>query len=146
MGSVACALTTSAIAGANDVQHELPYPESEGIRSIPVEIILTLVTCGLYGLYWYYKQMETMNAWLDRDEYNFLVWLILTVVTCGIFGVYYAYKMAQGINEVQEEEGLRVNRDLTVISLLLTLIGLGIVTMAIQQSEINKFYDATANV
>jgi hypothetical protein len=128
------------------VSERYPYPSSEGVRSIAVDIILTLVTCGLYGLYWQYKQMETLNAWLGREDFSFGLWLLLSLVTCGIFAVYYEYKMAKGINEIQEDNNLRVNRDLALICILLAIFGLGIVSLAIQQSEINKFYDATADV
>ena len=47
--------------------------------------------------------------------------------------------MARGIIEVQQQNKLLVN-DVATICLIMTLIGLGIVSMAIQQSEINKFY------
>lgn len=43
---------------------DYPYPESDAVRSIVVGIVLTLITCGIYELYWHYKQMETLNAWL----------------------------------------------------------------------------------
>ena len=122
-----------------------PYPRSEGVRSIGLGIILTLVTCGIYGLYWQFKQMETLNFWLGREDYSFFLWLILSLLTCGIFAIYYEYKMAKGINEVQERSGLRVNGDLALICLLLAVFGLGIVSLAIQQSEINKFYHETAD-
>ncbi len=122
-----------------------PYPPSLGVRSIVVDIILTLVTCGIWGLYWQYKQMEALNAWLRRNDYSFALWFLLSLVTCGIFAIYYEYKMAQGINEIQETNNLRVSSDLPLICILLSVFGFGIVSLAIQQSEINKFYNETAD-
>ena len=58
---------------------------------------------------------------------------------------YYEYKMAQGINEIQETNNLRVSSDLPLICILLSVFGFGIVSLAIQQSEINKFYNETAD-
>ena len=59
--------------------------------------------------------------------------------------MYYEYKMSKGINEIQEKCRFRVNSDLAVICLLLTIFGLGIVSLAIQQSEINVFYGETSD-
>jgi len=103
-------------------------------------VILSLITCGIYELFWQYKQMNTLNAWLGRHEFDFLRWLLLSIITCGIWAVYYEYKMSKGINEVQERNGLSVHNDLAVICLVLTLFGLGLVSMAIQQADINNFY------
>ena len=87
-----------------------PYPESQAKRSIVAGILLSLVTFGIYGLYWQYKQMATLNAWLERNEYSFWLWFFLSIITCGIFGIYYEYKMATGINEVQADNdaGIRL--------------------------------------
>lgn len=83
------------------MQNQYPYPESDAVRSIGGSILLTLITCGIYGLYWHYKQMETLNAWLGRDEFSFGAWFFLSFCTCGIYAIYYEYKMATGINEVR---------------------------------------------
>ncbi|MEJ2108904.1 MAG: DUF4234 domain-containing protein [Acidobacteriota bacterium] len=122
---------------------EYPYPQDKGVRSIPLDLILTIITCGIYGLYWQFKQMETLNIWLKREEFNFWLWLLLSIITCGIWAMYYEYKMAKGINEIQEENSLRVSGDLPIICLLLAIFGLAIVSLAIQQLEINKFYGAS---
>ncbi len=117
-----------------------PYPAQEGVIPIGVAIILTIVTCGLYGLWWQYKQIEILNAWLGREEYNFWTYLLLSIITCGLFAVYYEYKMAQGINEIQHRGVGRVNENLALICLLLSICALGIVSPAIQQADINAFY------
>ena len=116
-----------------------PLPESEGVISVGTSVILSIITCGIYGLVWQYKQMKVLNSWLNRKEYSFGKWLLLSIITCGIYGVYNEYKMARGIIEVQQQNKLLVN-NVATICLIMTLIGLSIVSMAIQQSEINKFY------
>ena len=123
-----------------------PYPMADGVRSIVLGIIFSLLTCGLYSLYWQYKQMETLNGWLGRTDYRFWLWLFLSILTCGIFALYYEYKMAVGINEIQADNGLTVNHSLAAICVLLAIFGIGIASLAIQQWEINKFYNAREDV
>ncbi len=124
---------------------DYPHPAYEGVRSIVTDLLLTVITCGLYGLYWQYKQMETLNAWLRRKDFSFGLWLLLSIITCGIFAIYYEYKMAKGINEIQELNSMRVASDLPIICLVLSIFGLAFVSLAIQQLEINKFYGATSD-
>lgn len=118
-----------------------PWPRSEAVVNIAAGVILTLITCGLYGLFWQYKQMETLNAWLGRPRFDFWTWLLLSLITCGLYAIYYEYKMAQGINDVQHARGMRVQNDLGVLCVLLSAFGLWIVSLAVQQSAIDGFYD-----
>ena len=110
--------------------------------NIGIAVLLTFITCGVYGLVWQYKQMKTLNIWLNRREYTFGMWFLLSVITCGIYGIYNEYKMARSIAEIQVQNDLMVN-NVATICLILTLIGLSIVSMTIQQAEINKFYVKT---
>jgi hypothetical protein len=124
---------------------DYPHPKDKGVRNIALDLILTIITCGIYGLYWQYRQMETLNAWLRRKDFDFLLWLLLSIITCGIFAMYYEYKMAKGINEIQRENNLKESSDLPLICLLLAIFQLVFVSLAIQQLEINKFYGATGD-
>ena len=45
-----------------------PLPESEGVISVWTSVILTIITCGMYGLVWQYKQMKVLNSWLNRKD------------------------------------------------------------------------------
>ena len=73
------------------MSQRLPYPRQEAVVGIGIGIILSIVTCGIYGLFWQYKQIEVLNAWLGRKEYDFWTWLLLSIITCGIFSLYYEY-------------------------------------------------------
>lgn len=117
-----------------------PYPAREAVVGVGTGILLTLITCGIYYFFWQYRQMQALNGWLERDEFDFFTWLLLSILTCGIFAVYYEYKMAKGINDVQEKIGQRVNGDLALLSVLLAVFGVGIASVAIQQMDINRFY------
>ena len=90
--------------------------------------------------------MSVFNAWLGRRDFSFWQYFLLSIVTCGIFGIYYEYKMGRAIVEIQKRNGLRVNFDLPTISHILAIFQLQIISVAIQQSEIHKFYSETANI
>ena len=116
-------------------------PRDEAVQSIAVGLILTIITCGLYDLYWNAKQMKTINGLLEREELFFWTWLFISILTCGIFHLYYEYKMGLALMEVQEKYGVRVDEHLHIISLFLSLFGFSFVVDAIHQNEINKVYE-----
>ena len=101
-------------------------------------IILCLVTCGLYNLYWNYLQFRAMNTLLGRHEFDFVKWLLLSLLTCGIYHIYYEYKMGSELQIWLAQNGYEVNPNLGLVGLLLSCIGLTIVADAIYQSEINR--------
>jgi hypothetical protein len=106
--------------------------------SIPLYLVLTIVTAFLFNIYWNYRQMEACNDLLDRDEFSFLTWLLLCVVTCGLYHFFYQYKMGAAINEIQEIRDLPVTDNLPVLSVVAAILGVGIVADCIHQFEINK--------
>ncbi len=106
--------------------------------NIPMYVILTIITCGIFNLYWNYKQMETCNYMLKREEFNFLAWFFLSIITCGIYHIYYQYKMGSAIVEIQGNRSFHVNPNLPILSVILTAIALSFVTDLIHQMEINK--------
>ena len=109
--------------------------------NIPLYLVLTILTCGIFNLYWNYRQMEACNALLNRREFSFWIWLLLTLLTCGIYHIFYQYKMGATIVEIQH----LMNRDLfdklPLISVFVTIIGLSVVVDCIHQHEINKIND-----
>jgi hypothetical protein len=111
------------------------------VSSIPKDIILFVITCGIYGLFWTARQMKAVNYLVGQEKFSFVKWFFLCIVTCGIYHIFYEYSMAQAIVEAQERRNRPVSANLPVISIVLTIIGLHIVTDAIQQDEINKFFE-----
>lgn len=106
--------------------------------NIPAYIILTLITCGIFNLYWNYRQMETCNYFLKRPEFIFMNWLFLSIITCGIYHVYYQYKMGSAIVEIQHQRQLIPNPNLPILSVILTVCALSFVTDLIHQQELNN--------
>jgi len=106
--------------------------------SIPLYLVLTIVTAFLFNIYWNYRQMEACNDLLDRDEFSFLTWLLLCLITCGLYHFFYQYKMGAAINEIQEIRDLPITDNLPVLSVVAAILGVGIVADCIHQFEINK--------
>ena len=106
--------------------------------SIPLYLILSILTAGLFNLYWNYKQMQACNYFLRRKEFSFLIWFFLTIFTCGLYHIYYQYKMGASLVEIQRSQGRPTSNDLPVLSAILSIIGLFVIADCFHQLEINK--------
>ena len=117
-----------------------PLPRKEAEKNIALALVLTLLTLGIYGAFWNYSEMRTLNGLLGREEFSFWKWLFFTLLTFGIYHVYYEYKMGLGVIEIQEKFGMPVDRNFPMICLGLSIFGLTLAADALQQNEINKIY------
>ena len=103
-------------------------------RSIPISIILSFVTCGIYMLYWIYRLNDEINE-LAQDETapgGGLV-IILTVLTCGIYGLYWYYRMGEKCDYIAQ-----THTSNNILYLVLGIFGLGIVSIALMQDTVNR--------
>lgn len=107
-------------------------------RNIAVSIILTIITCGIYGIYWFIVLTdEAKKEAKDEQMMSGGLCFILTLITCGIFGFYWAYKMGKILQIAKEKNSLNAS-DNSVLYLVLQIFGLGIVNYAIMQNELNE--------
>lgn len=111
-----------------------------GYKNIAEGIILTLITCGIYNIFWNWHQMETCNDLVGRKEFNPGAVFLLSLVTCGLYFIYYQYCMGGVIVEIQRKRAVQAFENLPVLSLLLSLFGLSIIVDSIHQHELNKFF------
>ncbi len=109
--------------------------------SIPKYLILTILTLGLFNLYWNYRQMKACNDLLDENEFSFFLWILLSILTIGLYHIYYQFKMGRAIVEIQRNLNEQEFDILPLISLVVTIFGLSIVVDCIHQYEINKLVD-----
>lgn len=109
------------------------------VRSIVLCIILSLVTCGIYSLYWIYVLAEDMKrASRDPNAPSGGMVLLLSIVTCGIYQLFWMYRQGETIDRIKQSIGVFSNNT-GIIYLVLSLFGLSIVSMALMQDELNKF-------
>lgn len=62
-------------------------------RSSAMVIVLFLVTCGIYGLYWLYKTSEELKNTTNDPDINPVMDLIITII-CGFYGIYVMHRNA----------------------------------------------------
>jgi Domain of unknown function (DUF4234)/zinc-ribbon domain len=104
-------------------------------------LLLTLVTCGIYLYYEVYKISSEMRDALGRQEINPTLDIVLSIVTCGLYFIYLAYRYPQLLLEMQDRAGVPRN-DITMVSIILAVCGLGFVSLFMIQTELNKIWDA----
>lgn len=107
-----------------------------GKRSVGLAILYSIITCGIYTMYWFVKLTDEANALSGEEEISGGMALLLLIVTCGIYGYFWSYKMGKTMYRAQERSGMRPN-DNSILYIILTVFGLGIVSYAIIQSDIN---------
>ena len=107
-------------------------------RSIPVAIILTIVTCGIYGLFWFLSLADDVNAVSLRQGPTGGMVLLYTILTCGIYGYFWAWGAGDRLDELRARNGMPTG-SFAILFLILNLCGLSIVTWALAQNEINRY-------
>ena len=117
---------------------------SIGEKREPVMVVLfCFLTCGIYGLIWWYTVMTEIKNALGREDINPGMELLLCFVTCGIYSFYLFYKYPQLMLEMQDRVG-KPRNDISMMTLLLAVFGLGIISIPIMQTELNTIWDAAA--
>lgn len=101
-------------------------------RNIVTAILLTLITCGIYGIYWIICMTREAVSVKDANDGALLeIVLMLFLPFVGMFLV--EKKFAEGLNA----RGV-AHTDNSILYLILGLLGLGIVPMCMIQNDLNK--------
>ena len=96
-------------------------------RNIILNLILTVITCGLYGLYW---QSSVTNELQEKSGRQVTATgglaALYTFVTCSIYFYYWLYKTGALVSELREEKQLppdAVSHENYIVSALAALAG-----------------------
>lgn len=102
-------------------------------RNIALCILFTIITCGIYGIYWFICMTNEMNETVPDDKYQTSggMAFLFTIITCGIYGFYWNYCMGQKMDK--EKDGNNA-----ILFLILSILGLGIINLCIMQGFINE--------
>ena len=101
-------------------------------RSLLIYILLSVVTCGIYGLIFMWSFTNDLNdvsSAKDPDGWrspNFIIVILLTIVTCGIYSWYWLYKVGNTIQRSGDDYGVRVDESGTTLILWCLLLGVGV--------------------
>ncbi|HOC31909.1 MAG: DUF4234 domain-containing protein [Armatimonadetes bacterium] len=118
------------------------------VRSIPAVIVLTIITCGLYGLVWYYEVSRELQEVTGQTDTSPGLEVLLIVLTCGLYVVYWWFKYGKMLAEAQSIK-LRPVTDNSILLVALSVAGfwygwLDLVNMAIMQSDLNRLWEGDA--
>ena len=80
-------------------------------RDIITYVLLTIVTCGIYG-YWYIYQLamdaNTMCVDDGDETPGLLMYILLSIVTCGLYAIYWEYKLANRLSAYAPRYGVTI--------------------------------------
>ena len=108
-------------------------------RDIAVAVILTIVTCGIYNIYWFIKMVDDVNRVSnDQSAYSGGVTWLLTFVTASIYGWYWFYQAAKKMRYAKQVRNMPTEENTEILYLVLAIFGFGIVDMCLIQSDLNK--------
>ena len=110
---------------------------AEHIRSIALDLILTVLCCGLWNMVVQYYHCKTLNELLKQEKYVLWKISVFTLLTCGIYYFYFEYMKAE---DFQKTTGGNDTSD-PILALVMSIFGFGFVYDAILQSKINRYFE-----
>lgn len=101
-------------------------------RSLIMYIILTIVTCGIYGYFFIHKLAQDTNemCYEDGEQTPGLgMYILLSIVTCGFYSYYWLYKIQNRLQANGPRYGVPIAENGTTVLLWLVfgslLCGIG---------------------
>ena len=125
---------------SKDYQNAQSFVEGSPIASknIGLCIILSIITCGLYGLYWLYCMAEDLNRVSGRTDASGGVVILLSIITCSIYLWFWLYQAGEKINMGKAQKGIPGDSNNGILYLILAILGFSIISYALIQNELNK--------
>ena len=102
-------------------------------RNVVLCIIFSIITCGIYGLYWFATITDDLKAISGDDQTaSGVKAIVFTLITCGLYGIYWIYKRGENMDTITGKTNT------SILYLILYFLGLSIVAFVLMQLEINK--------
>ena len=116
-------------------------------RSSVQVVVFSILTCGIYALYWVYKTSEELRDATGDPSINPSVDVLLSVVTCFAWMIYVLHRDAQKTHQAS----VRINparKDQTQTILIMAVLSLvtGVtlyISLYLLQEEMNELARAT---
>lgn len=103
-------------------------------RSIPLCIIFSLITGGIYSIFWFIKLTDELNSCASTKTAGGGTAFVYSLLTLGIYTFYWMYKQGQKVDEISGNPGGNTG----ILYVILTCIGLAIIPYCLMQSELNR--------
>ena len=110
-------------------------------KNIVLNIVLSLITCGIYGIVWFITMTDDVSIVNDDKELSGGKAFLFTLITCGIYSIYWSYKMGKEVYEAKTKRDMNAS-DNSVLYLILSLFGLSIVNYCLIQNDLNEIAKA----
>lgn len=123
-------------------------------KSIALYILLSIVTCGVFGWYWMYTLTEDINKITgNKDDFSGGIAVLLNIVTCGIFGIYWAYKQGEKLDKyLAGKDGIVTSdtENLSILYLVLACLNYFtgftvLIVRALIQDNLNRLNEENSN-
>ena len=109
----------------------------------PAQVILfSIITCGIYAIYWYYTIMNDLNKARGKEIINPVLFLVLSIF-CGFLLWYILYVIDKNLVELSAEEGTNYNKENFILWLVLSFV-LGVGTIVAMWQITNAYNDIWA--
>lgn len=93
-------------------------------RDFIAMVLLSIITCGIYGIIFWYQYSDDMNKVCygdGKETKNYLLVILLSIITCGIYSWIWHYGVGNRLAENAPRYGLRFNEDGTTVLLWMLL-------------------------
>lgn len=89
-------------------------------RNYLVMVLLSIITCGIYGIIFWYQYTEDLNTVCNGDgkeTQNYIIVILLNFITCGIYGLIWMYGIGNRLQENAPRYGHNFNENGTTVLL-----------------------------
>lgn len=105
-------------------------------KSVALVIILSIVTCGIYALVWYWGAINDLYKAGGKSIGNLEPVIQFVLLFFYVGEIFFGINAADNLNEIRAQKGLPAKDD-KVLYVVFSLI-CPIVTMALVQNEMNN--------
>lgn len=104
-------------------------------RKIALCLLFSLITCGIYGIYWFVHVTDETNALAPQHKTaSGGLSYLLSVVTCGVYALYWAYRTGQKAGDIRDSS------DYGILYIFLMLFTLSVAPLCLAQSALNDHW------
>ena len=114
-------------------------------RDLVLNIIFTIVTCGLWGIVWEVQIADDIKLLTGEESLvSGIVLVLLSLVTCGIYFIFWVYNAGNKLELVKAGYGLPTESK-GLVYVVLSIFGFSIVALALMQNDLNTVADINLN-